>query len=297
MLPQGFVKTRVRSKIPLVSVIIPTYNEEEDIAECLESLKKQTYPRIEVLVVDDGSTDLTREVVEKYKGVRLLQQNHQGPGEARNFGAREAQGELLVLIDADMILFEDYVEKLTLPLRENRPNIIGTIESVQYNVIKSTMQACWGNEVRLDELEGLYSPTVRGIARDDFLALGGFDKRYGYADDQTFFYKYDLRFYIIKGVKCYHKTPTTAWGVFKQSRWIGSSSMQGWLTLPFFNLLFVGMLYVFSPLAIILMSLRQTAKVKRLDLLLPWMFLFMTARYYGTLAGYLRKIWFRKNVR
>lgn len=71
-LPQDFVKTRIKSQQPLVSVVIPTYNEEKDIVACLESVESQTYKRIEVLIVDDGSTDRTREIVQKYKRVRLI---------------------------------------------------------------------------------------------------------------------------------------------------------------------------------------------------------------------------------
>ncbi len=295
MLPQGFKKTIIKEKNPLVTVIIPTHNEEKDIKACIDSILKQTYNKIEIIVVDDGSSDRTKEIVKKYRRVRLLEQEHKGPGEARNLGARKAKGKILVLIDADMILFEDYVEKLTRPVIENKA--LGTIESIQYNVIESKMQECWGKTVRLRQLSGFNSMTVRGVARDDFLQLGGFDRRYGYADDQTFYYKYGIKFLILKDVKCYHKTPKTFKGVYKQSRWIGSSSLYSWISIPLINLVAVLSLYLLSPIAIFLLSIRQAVKIGKLRLLVPYMFVFITARYLGTLAGYLRRIFLRMNVR
>src|SRR3989344_8477717 len=96
-----------------VSVIIPVYNEEKVIQYCLESLKNQTFRDMEIIVVDDGSTDRTQELV---KGVMLLIQDHKGPGEARNFGAKQAKGEILVFVDADMTFDKDFIKELIKPI-------------------------------------------------------------------------------------------------------------------------------------------------------------------------------------
>ena len=154
-----------------------------------------------------------------------------------------------------------------------------------------------GKTVRLRQLSGFNSMTVRGIAKNDFLQLGGFDRKYGYADDQTFYYKYGIKFLILKDVKCYHKTPKTFKGVYKQSRWIGSSSLSKWLDIPILNIIATALLYLLSPLMILLLSIRQTIKIGKLRLLVPYMFMFITARYLGSLAGYLRRIFLRMNVR
>ncbi len=294
-LPSDFVKTKIKTKNPLVSVIIPTYNEEKDIVQCLESIEKQTYKHIEILIVDDGSTDKTREIVQQYKRVRLIPQAHQGPGAARNLGAKNAKGEILVLIDADMVLFPDYVEKLTKPIANNET--LGTIESIQYNVHDTKMQECWGKEVRTVQLEGINSATVRGIAKEDFLNLGGFDKKYGYADDRTFFLKYGIRFLILPDVKCYHKTPPTFKGVYKHSRWIGASLRKGPLKYKFVRLLAPFVLPLLSPLLIPVLSLRKCYMDHNFKLLVPWMLIFMTARYFGTVAGIYREAYLNKNVR
>ena len=200
-----------------------------------------------------------------------------------------------MLIDADMVLFPDYVENLTKPIIEN--TALGTIESIQYNIHDTKMQECWGKEVRTVQLEGVNSATVRGIARADFLNLGGFDKKYGYADDRTFFLKYGLRFLILKSVKCYHKTPPTFKGVYKHSRWIGASLRKSIFRYKVFRILSPFLLPVLSPVAILFLSIRKCYENNNFRLFFPWMLIFMTARYFGTVAGIYREVYLRTNVR
>lgn len=86
----------------LVSVVIPTYNRAHLIGRAIESVLDQTYPHVEVIVVDDGSTDNTREVVESYDPrVRYIRQANAGAATARNTGLRVARGEFLALLDSD----------------------------------------------------------------------------------------------------------------------------------------------------------------------------------------------------
>ena len=86
---------------PLVSVVIPLYNGVRHIGEAIESVLSQDYPKLELLVVDDGSQDGGAEVVKRYPQVRLIQQENQGPAVARNVGVREATGDILAFLDAD----------------------------------------------------------------------------------------------------------------------------------------------------------------------------------------------------
>ncbi len=86
---------------PLVSVVIPCYNQARFLAESIDSVLRQTYSPIEVLVVDDGSTDDTATVARRFQGVKYLHQNNGGAPRARNAGFRESRGELLVFLDAD----------------------------------------------------------------------------------------------------------------------------------------------------------------------------------------------------
>ena len=106
-----------------ISVIIPTYNEAQVIGECLLSLAKQSIKDFEVIVVDDGSTDDTLTVITKlqvsYK-LHVTRQKHQGPGVARNLGAKQAKGQILVFVDADMIFGKDFLRFLVKPIIEGK---------------------------------------------------------------------------------------------------------------------------------------------------------------------------------
>ena len=88
-------------KTPLVSVVIPCYNQAHFLGEAIESVLKQTYKHFEIVVVDDGSTDNTSEVARRYSGIRCIEQANQGLSAARNTGIRESKGEYLVFLDAD----------------------------------------------------------------------------------------------------------------------------------------------------------------------------------------------------
>jgi glycosyltransferase involved in cell wall biosynthesis len=101
---------------PLVSVIIPAFNVETYIRRTIDSVLGQTYKRIEVLVVDDGSTDRTAEIVESIaeKDLRiiLLRKQNSGVADARNLAIREASGDFIANIDADDIWYPENIEKL-----------------------------------------------------------------------------------------------------------------------------------------------------------------------------------------
>lgn len=100
---------------PLVSVIIPAYNAELTIRETLESVSAQTYRAMEVLVVDDGSSDRTAAIVEEFSAndsrFRLVRQSNAGVGAARNTGISQAIGKYIAPLDADDLWMPEKVEK------------------------------------------------------------------------------------------------------------------------------------------------------------------------------------------
>jgi len=87
----------------MISVIIPVYNYERYLGEAIESVLSQTYQDLEVIVVDDGSTDRSGDVAKSFagRGVRYCQEVHAGIGPARNKGVELAQGEFIAFLDAD----------------------------------------------------------------------------------------------------------------------------------------------------------------------------------------------------
>lgn len=115
--------------IPAVSIIIPMYNSEKYVAECLESISVQTLQNFELIIVDDCSTDKSREVVEEcvskfFKNqpekVKLfvLEKNHGNPAAARNVGLKAAQGEYIMFVDSDDLLSETALEELYTTAKE-----------------------------------------------------------------------------------------------------------------------------------------------------------------------------------
>ncbi len=88
-----------------VTVIVPAYNAEKDIHRCLDSISRQTYPDLEVLIINDGSTDQTERICQEYcchcDRLRMINGEHQGVSAARNLGIRHAQGKYLFFMDAD----------------------------------------------------------------------------------------------------------------------------------------------------------------------------------------------------
>ncbi|VEP12243.1 conserved hypothetical protein [Hyella patelloides LEGE 07179] len=106
-------------KEKLVSVIIPTYNREELIQDAIQSVRNQTYRPLELLIIDDGSTDNTRSVIDRFKSqteqdreitIRYLFQKQKGAQAARNLGLIESQGEYIQFLDSDDILISQKIE-------------------------------------------------------------------------------------------------------------------------------------------------------------------------------------------
>ena len=101
---------------PLISIIVPVYQVKEYIGECVESLLWQTYTNLEILLVDDGSTDGSGAMCDEYAGwdnrIRVIHQNNQGAAVARNTGLDHAKGEYVAFVDSDDMIAAIYIEEL-----------------------------------------------------------------------------------------------------------------------------------------------------------------------------------------
>lgn len=94
---------------PKVSVVVCAYNAERTMEECLSSLTRLNYPDYEVVVIDDGSTDATRAIAERYPQYRLVSRENRGLGESRNDGIRESTGEIVAFTDSDCAVDPDWL--------------------------------------------------------------------------------------------------------------------------------------------------------------------------------------------
>src|SRR5690348_5161005 len=110
----------IHSMQPLVSILIPAHNSQEWLADTLRSAVDQTWPRKEIIVVDDGSKDQTAEVARRFaaKGVLVVTTKNQGAAGARNHALRLSQGDYIQWLDADDLLAPDKIERQIAALRE-----------------------------------------------------------------------------------------------------------------------------------------------------------------------------------
>lgn len=188
-----------------VSVIIPTYNYGRFVGEAIESVLAQTLRAREVIVVDDGSTDDTAEVLRRYKGhIQIVRQQNGGVSAACNNGARLATGKLLAFLDADDVW---------LP-RKLECQVGRFIEEPELGLVHCGVEEIDANgnvlRTRLEGLEGwvaremlLYRRAVilgggsgAVISKDAFHAVGGFDERIAVSQDWDIHYRVAVRWKV-----------------------------------------------------------------------------------------------------
>jgi len=147
---------------PVISVIIPMYNAEKYVEKCIESLIKQTYQNLEIIIVNDGSTDGSKEVCEKYtqkdSRITLINTENRGAGSARNTGIDIAKGKYISFIDSDDYVCNDYYERFYNMIQKTDADIaIGRYQRVSEH---ETMQFINSGKIKertnMEELLVLY---------------------------------------------------------------------------------------------------------------------------------------------
>lgn len=179
--PHDKEETRLRA-----SIIIPAYNAQKPLAECLAACLAQDHPDFEIILVDDGSTDDTGLIAAQFKAVRYHRQPNGGPASARNTGARLATGEILVYTDADCIPQADWLGQLTDGFEEGVVAVGGTYaianpasrlaRVIQAEIAQRHLQ--FKGDV---DFLGSFNVAYR---RDAFEAVGGFDASYRQASGE-----------------------------------------------------------------------------------------------------------------
>lgn len=168
-----------------VSFITPTYNDEPNyLAEAVQSVAGQTYPDVEHIIVDDGSTDTRAVDYVKRLGVRVIRQRNQGPAAARNTAVRASSGDVLVLLDADDKVSSEYAMNAVHTLED--PNVtIAYPEMREFGAGKNVYRTTGDRSV-----ENFFSssgvPIGSALRRQDYLDIGGFDETitHGFEDQE-----------------------------------------------------------------------------------------------------------------
>jgi len=175
------------------SIIVPVYNRPDEVDELLESLTRQTFKQFEVIIVEDGSKNDCRSVVEKYSGaldIHYYYKDNSGPGQSRNYGAERSKGDYLIVLDSDVVLPEGYLQAVEDELKANpcdafggpdsaHPSFTDVQKAISYSMTSFfTTGGIRGGKKKLDKF---YPRSFNmGIRRDIYQQLGGFSKmRFG----------------------------------------------------------------------------------------------------------------------
>ena len=171
---------------PLVSVVIPVFNGERFLREAVQSVLDQTYSTVEIIIVDDGSTDGTATVARSLgETVRYLHQANQGPAAARNRGIEHAQGSLIAFADADDLWPAEKLD-LQLPYLINDPAIEIVLGRIQQVRLSKTVNG----ETQAEEFaEPAFSVNLGSavIRKSVFERVGLFDETMRYSEDVDWF--------------------------------------------------------------------------------------------------------------
>lgn len=241
---------------PVGTAILAVYNAESTVRECIETLRNQTV-QLEIIAVDDGSTDGTQEILNEYADVIVLKQNHAGPAIARNYGVSQAAADIVLFVDADMSFDKNYAAELIAPIVEGKEKGTYTVEERVKNW-DNIWARCWnwqegwedGKRFPPDPPE--YGTDFRAIRKSDFESVGGFDD-IGYTDTWSLGSKLKRKPRATRAV-CYHSNPSTLQAVYRQARW---SAMRT------YKLGFVGSLYALlrtsAPVSFIAAAVKSVA--------------------------------------
>lgn len=189
-----------------VSVIIPTYNRAHCVSEAIDSVLAQVPPADEVIVVDDGSTDNTTEVLAGYGDrITVLQQKNAGAAAARNTGIRHATGEWVAFLDSDDLWRPGRIAALRRDLPDADPDIVGHTGDLRFTGVACEQRLFhlrgWyfseGKAVRVEntsakEMTG-FSPITTALRRNVVLEEGGFREDMRIFEDIALFYVLGLR--------------------------------------------------------------------------------------------------------
>lgn len=211
----------------LVSVIIPTYNRKDKIINAIGSVLDQTYKNIEVIVVDDGSTDGTVDVVKKLRDPRVfyISQSNRGPAAARNRGVRESHGEYIAFQDSD-----DFwkPEKLEIQMhRMRQDDRLDMVYSAFYFCKEGTKVKCPSDSFSIRELEdelftslcrrNLITPQTVLIKKKCFEKIGGYVEKLQCLEDWEFAFRIAKQYKIGYVNECLMELNYTSGGV--NERW------------------------------------------------------------------------------
>src|SRR3972149_5580300 len=136
---------------PVISIVIPTYNRGKTINRAIESVLSQTFKEYEIIVIDDGSNDNTRDIIKRHiRKVRYYYQNNSGPSKARNIGIHMAKGEWIAFLDSDDLWFKT---KLEIQFEEARK---AKCDVCFHDVLFYNLDDCYDKQINMSDNVFIY---------------------------------------------------------------------------------------------------------------------------------------------
>lgn len=166
---------------PLVSVVIPNYNSDQYLSETLESVLSSTHPELEIVVVDDGSTDQSKLILEEWKSripgkIRVFYQANQGPSIARNYGIHQACGNYILPLDSDDKIHPDYISEAVEKFETDPEIKVVYCEAKKFGLKNEpwNLKPFSLNQLALDNM--IFVSAL--FKKSDWKKTGGFDPRF-----------------------------------------------------------------------------------------------------------------------
>jgi glycosyltransferase involved in cell wall biosynthesis len=209
-----------------VSVVIPVFNGEKFLEACLYSVVNQTFVPHEIIVVNDGSTDGSSNIIDQFRernAIKVINKINGGQSSARNVGVQGATGDWIALLDQDDIWYPDHIEVMLrafLDVAAPVGYIYGNLDRIDIdgNIVQRGMLDILGNHPKKHLRDCLGSdmfivPSASLIRKDCFVVVGGFDELLsGYEDDDLF-----LRLFRAGYNGLYLERPVTQWRIYPSS--------------------------------------------------------------------------------
>jgi len=177
-----------RESQPLISIIVPVFNGEAYIADALQSIFEQTYTRFEVLVVDDGSTDNSKNIANSFD-IKYSYQKNQGVAVARNQGIAGAIGEYITFLDQDDTWLPDKLQK-QVDLMLSNADLGYVLTHQMLHLVEGAEEGpAWLREKQLNTALIGYLPSALMVRRSVFSKIGIFDPNYKTGSDGEWFFR------------------------------------------------------------------------------------------------------------
>ncbi len=188
----------------LISIIVPVYNVEEYIKECIDSIINQDYKNIEVILVDDGSTDMSPQICDEYtkkdNRIKVIHKENEGVSAARNVGIEKSNGEWITFVDADDWIEKNYISSMYKVIDKHTGIVIGRTIAVEKDVeihdgYKGKMLERFSGESKKELFKSIFNDNIKSLKYPHISTCSAKLIRKSIIIENNILYDTDLKYY------------------------------------------------------------------------------------------------------